>query len=99
MTHVRKAPYYPQLSGKIELWPKSQKSECTRSGTPLSPEDGWRVIQQYVDNYNTVRLHNAIGFVTLADMLAGRQKQIHDARDHKLRRRGVSGNCAVNRAA
>ena len=32
----------------------------------------------------TVRLHSAIGFVTPADMLAGRQKEIHDARDGKL---------------
>ena len=35
-------------------------------------------------NYNTVRLHSAIGFVTPADMLAGRQKEILDARDRKL---------------
>lgn len=31
-----------------------------------------------------VRLHSAIGFVTPADMLAGRQNEIHDARDRKL---------------
>jgi hypothetical protein len=34
--------------------------------------------------YNTVRLHSAIGFVTPADMLAGRQKEIQEARDRKL---------------
>jgi len=34
--------------------------------------------------YNTVRLHSAIGFVTPADMLAGRQKEMLDARDRKL---------------
>jgi hypothetical protein len=37
-----------------------------------------------VDHYNTVRLHSAIGFVTPADMLSGRQKEIHAARDRKL---------------
>jgi transposase InsO family protein len=84
MTHVRTAPYYPQSNGKIERWYKSLKSECIRPGTPLTPEDGRRLIQQYVVHYNTVRLHSAIGFVTPADMLAGRQKEIHDARDHKL---------------
>jgi hypothetical protein len=36
------------------------------------------------NHYNTVRLHSAIGFVTPADMLAGRQKEIHAARDRKL---------------
>ena len=38
----------------------------------------------YVDHYNTVRLHSAIGFITPADMLAGRQTEIHAARDRKL---------------
>lgn len=84
MTHVRTAPYYPQSNGKIERWHKSLKSECIRPGTPLRPEDARRLIQQYVDHYNTVRLHSAIGFVTPADMLAGRQQEIHAARDRKL---------------
>jgi transposase InsO family protein len=84
MTHVRTSPYYPQSNGKIERWHKSLKSECIRPGTPLTPEDARRLIQHYVDRYNTVRLHSAIGFVTPADMLAGRQKQIHDTRDRKL---------------
>jgi putative transposase len=84
MTHVRTAPYYPQSNGKIERWHKSLKSECIRPGTPLTREDARRLIQQYVDHYNTVRLHSAIGFVTPADMLAGRQKEIQDARDCKL---------------
>jgi hypothetical protein len=34
--------------------------------------------------YNTVRLHSAIGYVTPHDMLAGRQAEIHAARDRKL---------------
>jgi transposase InsO family protein len=84
MTHVRTSPSYPQSNGKIERWHKSLKAECIRPGTPLSPEDARRLIGQYVDHYNTVRLHSAIGFVTPADMLAGRQAEIHAARDRKL---------------
>ncbi len=84
MTHVRTSPYYPQSNGKIERWHKSLKAECIRPGTPLTKEDALRMIQQYVDRYNTVRLHSAIGFVTRADMLAGRQAEIHAARDRKL---------------
>lgn len=83
-THVLCSPSYPQSNGKIERWHKPLKSECTPPGAPLTPEDARRLIQQYVDPYNTVRLHSAIGIVTPADMLAGRQKQIHDARDRKL---------------
>jgi transposase InsO family protein len=84
MTHVRTSPYYPQSNGKLERWHKSLKSECIRPGTPLSPEDARRLIRHYVDHYNQVRLHSAIGFVTPADMLAGRQVEIHAARDRKL---------------
>ena len=71
-------------NGKIERWHKSLKGECIRPGTPLSAEDARRLIGQYVDHYNTVRLHSAIGYVTPADMLAGRQAEIHAARDRKL---------------
>jgi putative transposase len=84
MTHVRTSPYYPRSNGKIERWHKSLTGECIRPGTPLTPEDARRLIQDYVEHYNAVRLHSAIGFVTPADMLAGRQKEIHAARDRKL---------------
>ena len=84
MTHVRTSPYYPQSNGKLERWHKSLKRECIREKTPLSLEDAKRLIQQYVDRYNTVRLHSAIGYVTPQDMLAGRQAEIHAARDRKL---------------
>jgi putative transposase len=84
MTHVRTSPYYPQSNGKLERWHQSIKRECIRPGTPLSPEDARRLIASYVDHYNTVRLHSAIGFVTPSDMLAGRQAEIHAARDRKL---------------
>ena len=84
MTHVRTSPFYPQSNGKLERWHKSLKSECIRPLTPLTVEDARRLIQSYVDRYNTVRLHSAIGYVTPQDMLAGRQAEIHAARDRKL---------------
>ncbi len=84
MTHVRTSPNYPQSNGKLERWHKSLKSECIRPGTPPSLEDAERLIQQYVDRYNYVRLQSAIGYVTPNDMLAGRQVEIHAERDRKL---------------
>jgi hypothetical protein len=53
-------------------------------GTPLSLEDAKRLIQQYVDRYNYLRLHSAIGYVTSKDMLAGHQQEIQAERDRKL---------------
>jgi putative transposase len=84
MTHVRTSPNYPQSNGKLERWHKSLKSECIRPGTPLSLEDAKRLIQQYVDRYNYLRLQSAIGYVTPKDMLAGHQQEIQAERDRKL---------------
>jgi len=84
MTQVRTSPFYPQSNGKIERWHKSLKHECIRPLTPLTLEDARRLIQLYVDRYNTVRLHSAIGYLTPQDRLAGRQAEIHAARDRKL---------------
>jgi hypothetical protein len=55
------------------------KTECIRPGTPLAGEDAVRLIQTYV-----ARLQSAIGYVTPQDTLAGRQSEIHAARDRKL---------------
>jgi len=41
-------------------------------------------VAQYVERYNTVRLHSAIGYITPADKLAGREQEIFAARDRKL---------------
>jgi transposase InsO family protein len=84
MTHVRTSPYYPQSNGKLERWHQSLKSECIRPLTPLTLEEARRLVQSYVDYYNGVRLHSAIGYVTPQDRLAGRQAEIHAARDRKL---------------
>jgi transposase InsO family protein len=84
MTHVRTSPYYPQSNGKIERWHGSLKRECIRPGTPLSLEDARRLISGYVEHYNTVRLHSAIGYVTPKDKLEGREREIFEARDRKL---------------
>ena len=72
------------VKGKIERWHKPLKRECIRPVTPLTLEDARRLIQIYVDHYNTVRLHSAIGYVAPQDRLAGRQTEIHAARDRKL---------------
>ena len=84
MTHVRTSPYYPQSNGKIERWHKTLKGECIRPQTPLSLADARRIVAGFVERYNTVRLHSAIGFVTPQDKLLGRDPVIFAERDRKL---------------
>ncbi len=84
MTHVRTSPYYPQSNGKLERFHGSIKGECLRPGTPISLDDALRIVGRYVEHYNQVRLHSAIGYVAPADKLAGRESEIFAARDRKL---------------
>jgi len=84
MTHVRTSPYYPQSNGKLERFHGSIKGECIRPGTPISLEDAIRIVGRYVEHYNQVRLHSAIGYVAPADKLTGREGEIFAARDRKL---------------
>jgi transposase InsO family protein len=84
MTHVRTSPYYPQSNGKLERWHRSLKEDCIRPHAPLSLEDAWRCVSRFVEPYNTVRLHRAIGYVTPQDKLEGREEAIFAERDRKL---------------
>ena len=84
MTHVRTSPGYPQSNGKLERWHATVKSECLRPGTPLSVDDARRLVDQWIEHYNQVRLHSALGYITPADKLAGREAAIFAERDRRL---------------
>ena len=84
MTHVRTSPYYPQSNGKIERWHKTIKTDAIRPGQPNTLDEARALVGRWVEHYNTVRLHSAIGYVTPADSLAGRAQAIWTERDAKL---------------
>lgn len=84
MTHVKTSPYYPQSNGKLERYHKTIKGTCIRVHTPLSLADARTVVADFVDHYNTRRLHSAIGYVTPKDKLEGRAETILAQRDAKL---------------
>lgn len=84
MTHVRTSPYYPQSNGKLERWHASLKQECIRPKTPLDLEDARQLVADYVSQYNNMRLHSAIGYLTPKDKLEGREAHIKAVRQRKL---------------
>jgi transposase InsO family protein len=84
LTHVRTSPYYPQSNGKLERWHATLKGESFRRAAPETVEEARRVVTNFVQHYNQVRLHSALGYITPTDKLAGLEKVIADERDRKL---------------
>jgi transposase InsO family protein len=84
ITHVRTSPYYPQSNGKLERWHGSLKRERLRTAAPGSVGEARKLVTSYVEHYNQVRLHSALGYVTPADKLAGKEPLIYAERDRKL---------------
>jgi len=84
MTHVKTSPYYPQSNGKLERYHKTIKGTCIRVKTPLSLADARDIVADFVDHYNTERLHSGVGYITPKDKLEGRAEAILAGREAKL---------------
>jgi transposase InsO family protein len=84
ITHVRTSPYYPQSNGKLERWHGSLKGERFRLAAPSDVDAARRVVASFVEHYNHVRLHSALGYITPADKLLGLEAVIFAERDRKL---------------
>lgn len=84
MTHVRTSPHYPQSNGKIERWHKTLKADALRPAAPSNVEQARATVAAFVQHYNQVRLHSALGYITPQDFLDGRSESIWAERDRKL---------------
>lgn len=83
-THVFCSPHYPQSNGKLERFHRTLKEQAIRPKTPLSLEDAKRIVGEFIEHYNHVRLHSAIGYIAPMDRMAALHHKIHNARDKKL---------------
>jgi hypothetical protein len=95
MTHVRTSPYDPQSNGKLERWHGTLKRDGLRPHVTLSNDEARRLVARFVTDYNHVRLHSAIGYVTPADKLGGRETANFAACEQRaMRRRQERGHAA-----
>ena len=83
-SHVFTSPHYPQSNGKLERWHRTLKEQAIRPKTPLTLQDARRIVAEFVEHYNDVRLHSAIGYIAPKDKLEGRAEAIWQERDQKL---------------
>ena len=72
------------------------EGECIRPGTaivvgPCTASGG------YVEHYNNVRLNSAVGYITPADMLAGRQQETMPSGIGSWRRPGNNGGFVASK--
>ena len=85
MTHVKNLALLPPKQRQNRTLAQDPQGRLhPRARRPLSLDDARRIVADYVEHYNTVRLHSAIGYVTPKDKLEGRDPEIFAARDRKL---------------
>jgi hypothetical protein len=84
MTHVRTSVNYPQANGKIERYHRTCKHDAIRPAAPQTLGEALRIVERFVEHYNRVRLHSALGYIAPLDFMAGRKKQILEQRDRRI---------------
>jgi transposase InsO family protein len=75
MSHVRGAPYHPQIQGKIERWHQTLKNRILLENYFL-PGDLEKQIERFVEHYNHQRYHESLNNLTPADVYFGRGQSI-----------------------
>lgn len=84
LQHVRTSVNYPQSNGKIERFHCSINSEFLKTHSLIDIEDARTQISQYIEYYNTKRLHSALYYITPKNFLDGKAEEILNIRQKKL---------------
>lgn len=84
ITHIRTSVNYPESNGKIERFHRTINEECLRIKSPITIEDFKTYIEDYINYYNTKRLHSSLNYLTPEDYLTGRNEQRIKEREIKL---------------
>jgi len=85
LQHIRTSIAYPQSNGKIERYHRTIHEECLMTKSLIDLDDARRQIAEFIDYYNTKRLHSSLFYLTPADFLNGNITEKLEARNIKLR--------------
>lgn len=83
-THVKTSINYPQANGKIERYHRTISEECLRIKAPVNFNDFKNYIEDYINFYNTKRLHSALNYLTPEDYLYGKKIERLAEREMKI---------------
>lgn len=83
-THVKTSVNYPQANGKIERYHRTISEECLRIKSPVTFDGFKDYILDYINFYNTKRLHASLNYLTPEDYMLGRKEQRISEREVKL---------------
>jgi len=84
LTHSRTSVNHPQSNGKIERFHGTAKQESLRNMPKFSIKQVKKEFAEWVNFYNTKRLHSAIDYVAPFDVINGNRDHILAERKQKL---------------
>ena len=84
LQHIRTSIAYPQSNGKIERYHRTIQEECIQSKSLIDLDDARKQIAEFIDYYNTKRLHSSLFYLTPDDFLNNRVTEKLEQRNIKL---------------
>jgi putative transposase len=82
--HITTSVKYPESNGKIERFNRTISEECLRVKSPITFDDYRIYVEDYINFYNTKRLHSSLNYLTPDDYLLGRKDERLKQRELKL---------------
>jgi len=84
LQHIRTSVAYPQSNGKIERYHRTINQECLRVKSLVDLNDARKQVAEFVEFYNSKRLHSSLFYLTPEDFLLNRIDEKINERNIKL---------------
>ncbi len=74
LQHIKTSIAYQQGNGKIERYHRKAQEECLSKSSYIDIEDAKKQIAEFVEFYNTKRLHSSLCYLTPEDFMLNERK-------------------------